>query len=510
MSKRGRPPHPDILTPREWEVLALLRLELSNPEIAERLGISRDGAKYHVSQILGKLGLESREQAARWQSEEAQPWWATAFAPLGSVWRQLSPASGVAARASLVVVILAAVGGLGLLALLLFMQSDDGDDALVGQTPAPSSAQLSYVDEAGTLWLVNADGSDRRKLADDVPCGVQMQWSPAGEILLCQGAGRAVFLDGEGALIGEVSDPDAALGLMYWSSSGAYVLYNTSEGGGAETTYELHIADRSGSEITNLGPWDAVGYRPPQLFLGSSLWSPDGQKIFFTRPETGESAIYSVDTAASEVLDKNHYPLGWVLGGEALLVATGYEDELFSLAPPSYKANLLDLATGALTRIPELDNGVQFWISPSGSHIAAAHVRRQTDETDPPDIIIFDLRNETATPIPNSVFTYPSEGIPREHLVFSQDGQRVFWLNALPFMLYSASLDGSDFQGPVALGTRRIRFSPDRSAFAYEDFDSATDTRVLIVQNIDGSDTREINRIPADGSLSFAWRPLSR
>jgi len=48
MKRRGRPPHPDILTPREWEVLGLLRDCLSNPEIAERLGVTRDAVKYHV------------------------------------------------------------------------------------------------------------------------------------------------------------------------------------------------------------------------------------------------------------------------------------------------------------------------------------------------------------------------------------------------------------------------------------------------------------------------------
>lgn len=48
MRGRGRPPHPDILTPREWQVLGLLRLRLTNEEIGERLGISADGAKYHV------------------------------------------------------------------------------------------------------------------------------------------------------------------------------------------------------------------------------------------------------------------------------------------------------------------------------------------------------------------------------------------------------------------------------------------------------------------------------
>jgi DNA-binding NarL/FixJ family response regulator len=57
MAKRGRPPHPDILTPRQWEVLDCLRAGLSDQEIAGRLGISLDGAKCHVSEILGKLGV---------------------------------------------------------------------------------------------------------------------------------------------------------------------------------------------------------------------------------------------------------------------------------------------------------------------------------------------------------------------------------------------------------------------------------------------------------------------
>ena len=41
MAKRGRPRYPDILTPREWEVLALLREDLSNEAIGARLDIMR-------------------------------------------------------------------------------------------------------------------------------------------------------------------------------------------------------------------------------------------------------------------------------------------------------------------------------------------------------------------------------------------------------------------------------------------------------------------------------------
>ena len=64
MKPRGRPPYPDVLTAREWEVFYLLRMGLTNQEIAEWLGISFHGAKYHVSEVLTKLGLDGREEVA--------------------------------------------------------------------------------------------------------------------------------------------------------------------------------------------------------------------------------------------------------------------------------------------------------------------------------------------------------------------------------------------------------------------------------------------------------------
>ena len=45
------------------EVLALLAQGRSNPEIAEALSISRKTVAVHVSNILGRLGVESRSAA---------------------------------------------------------------------------------------------------------------------------------------------------------------------------------------------------------------------------------------------------------------------------------------------------------------------------------------------------------------------------------------------------------------------------------------------------------------
>jgi DNA-binding CsgD family transcriptional regulator len=75
MRRRGRPPHPDVLTPREWEVLSLLRERLTNEQIAERLGITVRAARFHVSEILSKLNVSTRGEAAAWEpSPEHRRW----------------------------------------------------------------------------------------------------------------------------------------------------------------------------------------------------------------------------------------------------------------------------------------------------------------------------------------------------------------------------------------------------------------------------------------------------
>jgi DNA-binding NarL/FixJ family response regulator len=58
------------MTARELEVLRVVGAGKANKEIAAQLGISERTARTHVSNILSKLGLHSRTQAALWAVRE--------------------------------------------------------------------------------------------------------------------------------------------------------------------------------------------------------------------------------------------------------------------------------------------------------------------------------------------------------------------------------------------------------------------------------------------------------
>jgi len=65
-SRRGRPPHDDLLTPAEWRTVHAVKHGLTSKQIALRRGISIDAVKYHVANALEKLGVANRQELRQW------------------------------------------------------------------------------------------------------------------------------------------------------------------------------------------------------------------------------------------------------------------------------------------------------------------------------------------------------------------------------------------------------------------------------------------------------------
>lgn len=69
-SLRAPTPSAVSLTPRERDVITLVAEGRTNREIGRSLGVAERTARTHVSNILTKLGLASRTQAAMWAVRE--------------------------------------------------------------------------------------------------------------------------------------------------------------------------------------------------------------------------------------------------------------------------------------------------------------------------------------------------------------------------------------------------------------------------------------------------------
>lgn len=66
LAARHASPSEVDLTPRESEVLVLVRQGLANKQIARRLGISERTVKAHLTSVFSSIGVADRTQAALW------------------------------------------------------------------------------------------------------------------------------------------------------------------------------------------------------------------------------------------------------------------------------------------------------------------------------------------------------------------------------------------------------------------------------------------------------------
>lgn len=135
------------LTPRQRQVVELMARGYTNYQIGQALGISLDGAKWHVSEVIGKLDVTSREEAvARWR-EYNRPVARlsralNAFASIEFLrWASLGVA-GIAIAGVIVVVVAVAGGSSGAAPPPLADPS---------QTPAPTSTSPAVVATASPI-----------------------------------------------------------------------------------------------------------------------------------------------------------------------------------------------------------------------------------------------------------------------------------------------------------------------------------------------------------------------
>ncbi|MCC7365916.1 MAG: helix-turn-helix transcriptional regulator [Dehalococcoidia bacterium] len=126
-------------TPRQREVLGLLAHGRTNPEIAAELGISLDGAKWHVGEVMGRLGVDRREDAAAYWVRENR-----LIVRFGRRARQALSVAGLRWALGAAGAVLLAVAAV---ALVVFATNRGGED----ETPAATVTATAITSTATTV-----------------------------------------------------------------------------------------------------------------------------------------------------------------------------------------------------------------------------------------------------------------------------------------------------------------------------------------------------------------------
>jgi Tol biopolymer transport system component len=385
---------------------------------------------------------------------------------------------------------------------------------VASSTPTPETTaapEIAYV-RAGTadVWLMAADGSGKRNLTQGgCPYGSRLYWSPQGDRIACissvavpQVETRLLIFDLDGQITLSLQHAGYFFGWppSLWSPSGQRLAYGVQEDAprseGAEQrppeTPVLMVVDAAQGTLRSIpgGEW-------PQ-------WSSDADRLAYHQAVDDALVVYDPASGQEETLANGLRPLGWVLGGKKLLVAANYQEQEEGA---TYEANLLDPATGQMTRTPDLDN-TDFWLSPDEDTVAFHALGARARDY---RLAMLNLSSLQLSPIAGSSIGYGSDFIPQDSLAFSRDGSDIYWVDRTdaPETIYKANRDGSGLvkllEPPGWFGG----FSPDLRSILYYVYHRPEDANKLPnglwASNIDGSDARFLAE---QEQVSWAaWRP---
>jgi DNA-binding CsgD family transcriptional regulator len=327
------------LTQRQRDVLELVARGHTNAQVAEELGISLDGAKFHVREILSRLDVATREEAVEvWQARERLSGLRHLVAAL-----HLRPIAYGGAATALAVATIVVI-------LALFAARDDEDAWVSGPgiylavvQPAPNSDAYRAGWTAPLRVLEVTTG--REKSFGPPAVYIDLEWAPDGSRL-------------------------AALGLVDLQAE--------------ELDLRLRIWDRRGRLLQDFR-------LPPLRFTESVAWSPDSSRIALLG-----QGIMMLDAGATELGWFPAPPFAggggssqgapshpWssdsqfvaTVGNRLLLIADRQGDGSIHELPPRFQGSVLGWAetrlhlwssdsSGQTERFGTLANGALTWTDP--------------------------------------------------------------------------------------------------------------------------------------------------